>query len=118
LLLNTTTPEKSTVRQRASNSEAATLTQHRPMLQSSRTGRGTAAECRRQRVADLRSIEEKPRGFRGFSRVLLLMKDLIANTADLRGMFVSDPIMTLAVSEAVAEKKSDDKINVVGVGSD
>jgi hypothetical protein len=37
------------------------------MLQSSRTGRGTAAECRRQRVADLRSIEEKPRDFRGFS---------------------------------------------------
>jgi ribose transport system substrate-binding protein len=46
------------------------------------------------------------------------MKDLIANTADLRGMLVSDPIVTLAVSEAVAEKKSDDKINVVGVGSD
>jgi ribose transport system substrate-binding protein len=45
------------------------------------------------------------------------MKDLMA-TADLRGIFVSDPIMTQAVSEAVAEKKSDDKINVVGVGSD
>ena len=41
------------------------------------------------------------------------MKELIANTADLRGIFVSDPIMTLAVSEAVAEKKSDDKIKVV-----
>jgi ribose transport system substrate-binding protein len=47
-----------------------------------------------------------------------IMKDLIANTADLRGVFVSDPIMTLAVAQAVAEKKSDDKINVVGVGSD
>jgi ribose transport system substrate-binding protein len=47
-----------------------------------------------------------------------IMKDLIANTADLRGVFVSDPVMTLAVGQAVAEKKSDDKINVVGVGSD
>ena len=46
------------------------------------------------------------------------MQDLIANTADSRGIFVSDPIMTLAVSEAVVEKRSDDKINVVGVGSD
>ena len=47
-----------------------------------------------------------------------IMKDLIANTADLRGVFASDPVMTLAVAQAVAEKKSDDKINVVGVGSD
>jgi len=50
--------------------------------------------------------------------VVDIVKDLIANTADLRGVFVSDPIMTLAVGQAVAEKKSDDKINVVGVGSD
>jgi ribose transport system substrate-binding protein len=47
-----------------------------------------------------------------------IMKDLIASAADLRGVFVSDPVMTLAVGEAIAEKKSDDKINVVGVGSD
>ena len=47
-----------------------------------------------------------------------IMKDLITNTADLRGVFVADPVMTLAVGQAVAEKKSDDKINVVGVGSD
>jgi ribose transport system substrate-binding protein len=47
-----------------------------------------------------------------------IMKELIANIADLRGVFVSDPVMTLAVGQAVAEKKSDDKINVVGVGSD
>lgn len=47
-----------------------------------------------------------------------IMKDLIASTADLRGVFVADPVMTLAVGQAVAEKKSDDKINVVGVGSD
>jgi ribose transport system substrate-binding protein len=46
------------------------------------------------------------------------MKDLIANTADLRGVFVSDPIMTLIVGQAVAEKKSNDKINIVGIGSD
>jgi ribose transport system substrate-binding protein len=47
-----------------------------------------------------------------------IMKDLITNTADLRGVFVADPVMTLAVGQAIAEKKSDDKINVVGVGSD
>src|ERR1700732_3002775 len=47
-----------------------------------------------------------------------IMKDLIANIDDLRGVFVSDPVMTLAVGQAVAEKKSDDKINIVGVGSD
>jgi ribose transport system substrate-binding protein len=50
--------------------------------------------------------------------VVNIVKDLIANTADLRGVFVSDPIMTLAVGQAVAEKKSDDKINIVGMGSD
>ena len=50
--------------------------------------------------------------------VLNIMKDLIANTADLRGVFVSDPIMTLTVGQAVAEKKSNDKINIVGIGSD
>jgi ribose transport system substrate-binding protein len=47
-----------------------------------------------------------------------IMKDLIASIADLRGVFVSDPVMTLAVGQAVADKKSDDKINVVGIGSD
>jgi ribose transport system substrate-binding protein len=52
------------------------------------------------------------------STALNIMKDLIANTADLRGVFASDPVMTLAVGQAVAEKRSDDKINVVGVGSD
>jgi ribose transport system substrate-binding protein len=50
--------------------------------------------------------------------VINIMKDLIANTADLRGVFVSDPTMTQAVGQAVAESKSGDKINVVGVGSD
>jgi ribose transport system substrate-binding protein len=50
--------------------------------------------------------------------VINIMKDLIANTADLRGVFVSDPIMTQAVGQAVAESKSGDKINIVGVGSD
>jgi ribose transport system substrate-binding protein len=47
-----------------------------------------------------------------------IMKDLIANTPDLRGVFVSDPIMTQAVGQAVAESTSGDKINVVGAGSD
>src|SRR5882672_3422779 len=50
--------------------------------------------------------------------VLNIMKDLIANTADLRGVFVSDPITTLTVGQAVAEKKSNDKINIVGIGLD
>ena len=50
--------------------------------------------------------------------VINIMKDLIANTADLRGVFASDPIMTQAVGQAVAESKSGDKINIIGVGSD
>ena len=48
--------------------------------------------------------------------VLDIMTDVIAKNRDLRGVFVSDPIMTQAVGQAVAENKSDDKINVVGVG--
>jgi ribose transport system substrate-binding protein len=47
-----------------------------------------------------------------------IMKGLIASTPDLRGVFVSDPIMTQAVGQAVAESTSGDKINVVGAGSD
>jgi ribose transport system substrate-binding protein len=47
-----------------------------------------------------------------------IMKGLIAGTPDLRGVFVSDPIMTQAVGQAVAESTSGDKINVVGAGSD
>ena len=50
--------------------------------------------------------------------VLGIMKDLIVNTGDLRGVFVSDPIAAQAVSQAVMEKKGNDKINIVGVGSD
>jgi ribose transport system substrate-binding protein len=50
--------------------------------------------------------------------VLDIMNDLIANTGDLRGVFVSDPITAQAVSQAVVEKKTNDKINIVGVGSD
>jgi ribose transport system substrate-binding protein len=50
--------------------------------------------------------------------VLNIVKGLIANTADLRGVFVSNPVMTRAVGQAVVESKSSDKINVVGVGSD
>jgi ribose transport system substrate-binding protein len=47
-----------------------------------------------------------------------IMKDLIANTADLRGVFASDPVMTQVIGRAVAESKSGDKINVIGVGTD
>jgi ribose transport system substrate-binding protein len=50
--------------------------------------------------------------------ILGIMNDLIANTGDLRGVFVSDPITAQAVSQAVVEKKTKDKINIVGVGSD
>ena len=50
--------------------------------------------------------------------VLGIMTDLIANTGDLRGVFVSDPITAQAVSQAVVEKNTNDKINIVGVGSD
>jgi ribose transport system substrate-binding protein len=50
--------------------------------------------------------------------VLGIMKDLILNTGDLRGVFVSDPIAAQAVSQAVIEKTGNDKINIVGVGSD
>src|SRR6202041_638273 len=50
--------------------------------------------------------------------VIAIMNDLIANTGDLRGVFVSDPITAQAVSQAVVEKKTNDKINIVGVGSD
>ena len=47
-----------------------------------------------------------------------LMKDAIASTADLRGVFTPDPLSTEAVAQAVREKKSGDKINVIGVGAD
>jgi ribose transport system substrate-binding protein len=50
--------------------------------------------------------------------VLAIMNDLIANTGDLRGVFVSDPVTAQAVSQAVVEKKTNDKINIVGIGSD
>jgi ribose transport system substrate-binding protein len=49
--------------------------------------------------------------------VLDIMKEIIAKTPDLRGVFVSDPIMAEAVGQAVIENKSGDKINIVGIGS-
>ena len=71
-----------------------------------------AAKYRALDIAADKVADGKP------ATALDIMKDLIANTADLRGVFVSDPIMAQAVGQAVAEKKSDDKINVVAVGSD
>src|ERR1700719_1858908 len=71
-----------------------------------------AAKYRALAIVADKAADGKP------ATVLTIMKDLIANTADLRGVFVSDPIMTQAVGQAVAESKSGDKINVVGVGSD
>ena len=46
-----------------------------------------------------------------------IMKELIAEDRDLRGVFASDPIAAEAVAEAVSEKKTDDLINIVAVGS-
>jgi ribose transport system substrate-binding protein len=50
--------------------------------------------------------------------VVSTIKDLIASTPDLRGVFVSDPVMTGAVSQGVVEGKPSDKINVIGFGSE
>jgi ribose transport system substrate-binding protein len=50
--------------------------------------------------------------------VVRTIKELIASTPDLRGVFVSDPLMTSAVGQGVAEGKPSDKINVIGFGSD
>jgi ribose transport system substrate-binding protein len=71
-----------------------------------------AAKYRALAIVADKAADGKP------STALGIMKGLIANTADLRGVFVSDPVMTQAVGQAVAEGKSSDKINVVGVGSD
>ena len=46
-----------------------------------------------------------------------IMKELIAEDRDLRGVFASDPIAAEAVAQAVAEKHTDDLINIVAVGS-
>jgi ribose transport system substrate-binding protein len=71
-----------------------------------------AAKYRAVDIAAEKVGDGKPATSLGF------MKDAIANTADLRGVFVPDPIAAAAVAQAVTEKKSGDKINVVGVGSD
>jgi ribose transport system substrate-binding protein len=49
--------------------------------------------------------------------VLEIMKELIAEDRDLRGVFASDPIAAEAVAQAVSEKNTDDLINIVAVGS-
>jgi ribose transport system substrate-binding protein len=43
---------------------------------------------------------------------------LIAANRDLRGIFVSDPVLAHGVLQAVAENKSGDKINLVVLGAD
>jgi ribose transport system substrate-binding protein len=43
---------------------------------------------------------------------------LIAANRDLRGIFVSDPVLARGVLQAVAENKSGDKINIVVLGAD
>jgi ribose transport system substrate-binding protein len=71
-----------------------------------------AAKYRALAIVDDKAGDGKP------TTVSNIMKDLIAHTADLRGVFVSDPAMTQAVAQAVAESKTGDKINIVGVGAD
>ncbi len=71
-----------------------------------------AAKYRALNIAADRVADGKP------TSVLGMMKDIIANTADLRGVFASDLVATQAVGQAIAESKSGDKINVVGVGAD
>jgi ribose transport system substrate-binding protein len=46
-----------------------------------------------------------------------IVKGLIAEDRDLRGVFASDPIAAEAVAQAVSEKHTDDLINIVAVGS-
>jgi ribose transport system substrate-binding protein len=46
-----------------------------------------------------------------------IVKELIAEDRDLRGVFASDPIAAEAVAQAVSEKHTDDLINIVAVGS-
>jgi ribose transport system substrate-binding protein len=50
--------------------------------------------------------------------VLNIMNDLIGKDGDLRGVFVSDPVTAHTVAQAISEKKSDDLINIVAMGSD
>ena len=47
-----------------------------------------------------------------------IMKELIAEDRDLRGVFASDTIAAEAVAQAVSAKNTDDLINIVAVGSD
>ena len=70
-----------------------------------------AAKYRALAIVADKAADGKP------ATALAITEGLIANTADLRGVFVSDPVMTQAVGQAVAEGKSSDKINVVGFGS-
>jgi ribose transport system substrate-binding protein len=49
--------------------------------------------------------------------VIKIVKDLVAGTADLRGVFIADPTMTQVVAQGVLESKSSDKINIVGFGA-
>ena len=46
-----------------------------------------------------------------------IMRELIAEDRDLRGVFASDAIAAEAVAQAVSEKHTDDLINIVAVGS-
>jgi ribose transport system substrate-binding protein len=63
-------------------------------------------------VAAEKATDGKP------ANAIEFMKGSIASIEDLRGVFVSDPLMTQAVGQAIAEKTKKDKIHVVGFGSD
>ena len=46
-----------------------------------------------------------------------IVKELVAGTTDLRGLFVADPMMTSLVGQGVVDSKPSDKINIVGFGA-
>jgi ribose transport system substrate-binding protein len=51
------------------------------------------------------------------ANVLKTIKELVAGISDLRGIFVADPMLTLAVGQGVVDSKPSDKINIVGFGA-
>jgi len=71
-----------------------------------------AAKYRALNIAADKVADGKPASVRE------IMKDLIANDRDLRGVFVSDPITAASVAQAVSEKTTGDQINIVAVGDD
>ena len=85
-----------------------------PVLESRRDGfkEVLAAKYRALNISADKVADGNP------ATVVSTMKELVINTPDLRGVFVSDPVMTAAVGRGVKEAKPSDKINIIGFGSD